>query len=390
MIQSTNVRVKWDPVNKKHYLHYTNLEGRRRRLSSKTIDPREAERIAMRWEDWLKQGVDPEQEEKRKYQNRRMTLLEFHQQFMQRHGLHLSVNMQQSYHYSWKNLCRCRDIVDRPMANLQQFLVLDYQQARKKLDKVANATVNREICMVKAMLNKAVKWHILDNNPLRGLKQLPEAEKRIVQFSTDEIQCLLAALPVNLKLIVRFAYYTGVRKEEILGLRYRQVHFWDLPKQGLVGQIVLQVKGGRRECLQMDKRIGNIIRKALDNREIREDSYIFINPKTGTRYHKNLATFSRIVRRLNVTADGKFLEFHDFRRNFATQLRQQGTGVDNIQALLHHKNRRTTLGYIGAEPSNLGLLYAKIPSLNEGEEHSWQENGKVTDIHTDDLASKVG
>ena len=62
----------------------------------------------------------------------------------------------------------------------------DYMNARKKEDKVSNATVNREATVVKTMLNKAVEWDIIERSPLDKFKLLTEAPKRNVDLTPEE------------------------------------------------------------------------------------------------------------------------------------------------------------------------------------------------------------
>ena len=79
--------------------------------------------------------------------------------------------------------------------------------------------MNKEVVLLKAMLNKAVIWGYLDVNPLRTVKRLPEPDGRLRYLDADEIDRLLAACPSHLLPIVTCALHTGLRRGKSWVLR---------------------------------------------------------------------------------------------------------------------------------------------------------------------------
>lgn len=88
------------------------------------------------------------------------------------------------------------------------------------------ATVNREVACLRAMIRRAIKHKKLDVNPMSGVKKLPENNVREKVVDNDQFEMLLEACPQHLKPIVLLAYYTGMRRAEILFLTWDEV---DLP-----------------------------------------------------------------------------------------------------------------------------------------------------------------
>jgi integrase len=88
---------------------------------------------------------------------------------------------------------------------------------------ISPTTVNKEVALLKAMLNKAVVWGYLDVNPHLTVKRLPEPDGRLRYLNADEIDRLLAACPSHLLPIVICALHTGMRRGEILGLTWDRV-----------------------------------------------------------------------------------------------------------------------------------------------------------------------
>jgi integrase len=98
-----------------------------------------------------------------------------------------------------------------------------YKQQR--LDAVDPATVNKEVNCLKAMLNKAVRWGYLKDNPLKGMSALKEPPGRLRYLTPEETTRLLAAChtPPYLPSIVAIAMHTGLRRSEILALHWSDV-----------------------------------------------------------------------------------------------------------------------------------------------------------------------
>ncbi len=87
----------------------------------------------------------------------------------------------------------------------------------------APATVNREVACLKVIFNRAVKNGKAEKNPSQGIKLLKENNERDRILSPDEYERLLASSPLQLKPIIKLAYFSGMRHGEILNLTWDQV-----------------------------------------------------------------------------------------------------------------------------------------------------------------------
>ena len=109
--------------------HYKSPDGRRRRLSVGS-DEMHVQRLSVKITDWLLDGKDPEREmerAKQKEQAKTISLRDFYPLFLEKHGSEQSQNTRQSYGYSFKNICRCPDLVDAPLRTISIALLKDYQ-----------------------------------------------------------------------------------------------------------------------------------------------------------------------------------------------------------------------------------------------------------------------
>ena len=343
-------------------LYYYAPSGERRRVSAGK-DHQQAQRMCIRFMDWLLEGKDPEKEIKKaqqREQSRSMTLTEFFPVFMKRHGALRSKNMQRNYRAGFRNIGRCPTLASAELGSVSKDLVLDYMTTRMEKDGVCGATVNIEAALLRCMLSRATEWGLLEANHLRGMKPFPGSPKRDVDLAREQAQSLVSTLSEPMASIVEFAIYTGFRKENILGLRIEAVRFHDLTS---TGEVELTVKGGRREVFPLAPAAVTVLKRLIGRRR---DGYVSVNPKTGTRYRYIGTGFDRAVRRLGLRAcDGSKLRFHDLRHVFATWLHKEGVSLDSLRSLLGHRDRATADRYTTVDRLEVGKVLALIPNLRE-------------------------
>ena len=85
-----------------------------------------------------------------------------------------------------------------------------------------NATVNRTLALVRAILRKCVnQWEWLDRAP--HIRMLREPPRRIRYLTHEEAERLLGQLPEHLADMAVFALATGLRTANVTGLQWSQV-----------------------------------------------------------------------------------------------------------------------------------------------------------------------
>lgn len=97
----------------------------------------------------------------------------------------------------------------------------DIKRARLR-DKVSNATVNRMLALVRAILRRAaLEWEWIDRYPKVSL--LKEPKLRIRWLHKKEAEKLINELPPHLAKMARFSLETGLRQSNVTGLQWSQV-----------------------------------------------------------------------------------------------------------------------------------------------------------------------
>lgn len=92
----------------------------------------------------------------------------------------------------------------------------------RRAEGVANATVNRVLEVVKAILRKAAfEWEWIDRVP--SIRLLPEPTRRIRWLTREEAERLVDVLPKHTAAMARFSLATGLREKNVTGLEWSQV-----------------------------------------------------------------------------------------------------------------------------------------------------------------------
>lgn len=216
---------------------------------------------------------------------------------------------------------------DHYLHELKSEMIENYKAMR--LTRVKPATVNRELGCLRHMLNKAIEWGYLTNSPMRGIKLLKEPPGRVRYLEADEVIRLLTACSDNLRSIVLCALHTGMRKGEILNLKWEDIDFHNR------SITVVKSKNNRRRAMPMSGILCRTLRKLHKKGE-----YVFTN-RDGTRFADVKKGFCGALRRAKI----KDFRFHDLRHTFASHLAMSGCNLRTIQELLGHADIKTTMRY---------------------------------------------
>ncbi|MHC4307275.1 MAG: site-specific integrase [Planctomycetota bacterium] len=184
---------------------------------------------------------------------------------------------------------------------------------------------------------------------VRKVKNLSENNQRLRYLSKEECQELINSCnkrdndlkPItHLKPIVITALNTGMRKEEILSLKWDNI---DL-KHGFI--LLDKTKNGDRREIP----INGTLRRTLKGltRHIKEP-YVFYEPKTGKRYKNVKRSFATACRRAKLID----FHFHDMRHTFASHLVMSGVDLTTVSKLLGHKDIKMTLRYSHLAPAHM-------------------------------------
>ena len=135
---------------------------------------------------------------------------------------------------------------------IQEITTWDIEKWKaKRKEKVQAVTVNRELALVKHLFSRAVEWGKIKESPAKKVKflKLKGSDRRVKFLMPGEVQTLISNCADNIKPVVIIALNTGLRRSELLCLRWEHVDF----ERGII--TVLDSKNTDRRDIPMNKAV---------------------------------------------------------------------------------------------------------------------------------------
>ena len=205
-----------------------------------------------------------------------------------------------------------------------------------RLERVAPATVNRELACLKHMFTKAIEWGYVKTNPAKSVKLLKEPPGRLRYLRSEEVMALINACADHTRPIVITALNTGMRKDEILNLKWADV---DLENRKIT---VINSKNNESRVIP----INQTLHKELSNLSRNTNGeYVFPN-REGLPFGDIKKSFSSALKKAKI----EDFRFHDLRHTFGSHMVMQGVDLRTVQQVLGHKDIRMTMRYSHLSP----------------------------------------
>ncbi|WP_234395939.1 site-specific integrase [Neisseria wadsworthii] len=177
----------------------------------------------------------------------------------------------------------------------------------------SNATKNRYLAFIQALLNKCVKdWDYLDVVP--KLPRYQEAKRRIRWLKPNEAETLIAVLPEYIAVMVIFSLNTGLRKSNVFNLKWTQI---DLRRK--VAWIHHdQTKSGHALGVALNDASLAVLLKQKG----KHPEYVFVNQQC-----KPVKDIQRQWKKALQVAGIEDFRWHDLRHTWASWLVQSGVSL---------------------------------------------------------------
>ncbi len=207
--------------------------------------------------------------------------------------------------------------------------------------------------VIHGALEQAVKNGLVIRN-VSKVTTLPKREKSKATAMTENEQAEFIKAIKNERLYPAFVVLmaTGLRRGELLGLRWRNIDFEKA--QLSVEENLVWARGGvsyQPPKTEKSRGIVPLIQPAVDVLKMHRERMLFEGhagkdapvfcTSVGTPIHPR--NFSRTFERLRDSADiSRDLTVHSLRHTFATRLLERGASLKEIQELLRHEDISTT------------------------------------------------
>lgn len=216
---------------------------------------------------------------------------------------------------------------------------------KRLADGIKPATTNRQINTIKGCLSRAVEWDIIESHDLQKVKAQPVDNAKVRYLSKDEEYRLRESLSQfdlkHLTTIVILAINTGMRKGEILSLKWSDINL-----ENKVLTVDFQnAKSGNTRHIPLNTQAFNVISewKKMSG----SAGYVFKD-----KNQQRLIDFRYDWIALLEAAKINDFRFHDLRHHFASKLVMASVDLNTVRELLGHSDLKMTLRYAHLAPEH--------------------------------------
>ncbi len=248
---------------------------------------------------------------------------------------------------------------------LQSITTADIRRAYSKLEGLSDGTLHSHHITMSAALNEAVKDKLITENPASGAHKSRVEPKTEVWSRNDIVRFRSLTTGHPLHLLFACAVETGLRRGEVLGIRWRDIDYEKLRINVThqVSSVPISTDAGRRSVVKLgptktrrSKRsvpIGERLARLLEvhagvQRDLREmlgiswskEDLVFSHPD-GRPLTPTSVT--RVFRDLVRASGLPLITFHGLRRSFAAVQLSRGTNPATVSRALGHSRPAFTL-----------------------------------------------
>jgi integrase len=199
---------------------------------------------------------------------------------------------------------------------------------KRRRDNVSNATINRELSAIKRAFNLAARCTPPKVAQVPYIPMLKENNVRKGFIEHEDYLALKEALPTYLKPVLTFAYFSGWRKAEALGLKWSQVNLRD----GIVRLEPGETKNGEGRTFYMEPELWELLKEL--HRQRRMDC-LFVFHLDGKKISYFRKSWNTACARINKAG----LLFHDLRRSAVRNMIRAGVPERVAMTISGHKTR---------------------------------------------------
>ncbi len=208
---------------------------------------------------------------------------------------------------------------------------------KSMMDTLAENTINNRLNTLSGIFTKAVEWGKALSNPVHKVKRFKIKERKRI-LDKDEQQALIIAAGQEkkasyLQSLIIFDLATGLRKEELLSVKWADIDFEN-------GQLLVRAEIAKHQ----KARYVDLNKHALTVLEVlpRVGEHIFCD-KQGQRFKNFRRSFQSAATRAKL----KNVVIHDLRRTFGSNCVMSGVSLATVQAWMGHESIETTIKHYG-------------------------------------------
>lgn len=234
------------------------------------------------------------------------------------------------------------------------------QTGRVRIVDRANASINREIGLLRSVIIAAKHWQVAVPEIEWRRVMLQEPDKHQTILSPAKEAELFAALRPDYWSLVEFALVSGVRLENAIGLRWDQI---DWQGRTITFRVKSRKPGGKLLVLPLTEALAMLLAGERGRhgemvftyqcRRTRHEPHRGVLRHKGTRYPFTHDGWRRDWNRARMAIGLPALRFHDLRHTAATRTLAACGNLNVVKEMLGHADIATTARYANSDTSQV-------------------------------------
>ncbi|MBL4871861.1 MAG: site-specific integrase [Rhodobacteraceae bacterium] len=266
-----------------------------------------------------------------------------------------SGNVQKQQLIRWKELLGDVKLYALTTNRILQARSIIAEQKTRYGKPVSNATVNRYHAALGHALKVAeMQYGWIERNPMRKVPKLKEPQGRVRYLEEEELSRLMNACSKStnkfLFIIVLIAVTTGMRKSEILNLKWSDVNL----DRGIA--VIEEPKNGQRRSAPLLPQIAEKLHAVKE--EISQKSVYLFPGRSNLNPIDIKSSWYRAIAEAQV----EDFRFHDLRHTAASYLAMDGASVPQLAAVLGHRSHQMAARYAHLSDASIHGIIEKTMS----------------------------
>ena len=206
--------------------------------------------------------------------------------------------------------------------------------------KISAKRINNTLIPLRQVFKKAFEDEIIDKNPMDRVRNLRINTREPKPFTLGEIGKILSALDGQNRNLIQFAFWSGLRTSELIGLTWENV---DFPSNRIyVRQAIVRGRlkgpktkaGDRHVDLQPGAREALLAQQQLSD----QTGYVFLDQRSGQRWSNDQAIRKRVWIPALQNASVEYREPYQTRHTFASMLLSAGKNPLWVAGQMGHRD----------------------------------------------------
>lgn len=234
--------------------------------------------------------------------------------------------------------------------------------AAANASELSATSVRNHLTVLRSMFAVAQSWGLVDMNPIDGVVGPRASRAEISYLSPSEMRLLIDATTARWRPLIASACLLGLRKGELLALRWADVDF-----DRATVRVSSTLYRGRLQSAKTSSSVrsvpltGFVAIQLLLLKDSTSSDGGFVFVQDGRPLDSRVP--NRVLSRALRAAGLKTIRFHDLRHSFVAAHIAAGTPVKVIQALAGHATVKTTMDVYG---HLMPALYGEAAAAIEG------------------------